>query len=79
MRWGIYRDKVTAVFGGGDVAVEDGSSFLEYVKKFIELVRRDELRAAKVLQEEVLAKENVEMVWDSQLVEILGNQKLKKL
>lgn len=75
----FYRDKVTAVFGGGDVAVEDAIFLSRICKKVYLVHRRDELRAAKVLQEEVLSLGNVEMVWDSQLEEITGDTKVEKV
>lgn len=75
----FYRGKVTAVFGGGDVAVEDAIFLSRICTKVYLVHRRDELRAAKVLQDEVLHKENVEMVWDSQLEEIVGNEKVEKV
>ncbi len=75
----FYRDKVTAVFGGGDVAVEDAIFLSRMCKKVYLVHRRDELRAAKILQEEVLSIDNVEMVWDSQLEEIVGQDKVEKV
>lgn len=75
----FYRDKVTAVFGGGDVAVEDAIFLSRMCKKVYLVHRRDELRAAKILQEEVLSIDNVEMVWDSQLQEIVGEEKVNKV
>lgn len=75
----FYRDKTTVVFGGGDVAVEDAIFLSRICKKVYLVHRRDEFRAAKVLQEEVLSKENVEVVWDSQLEEICGDDKVRKV
>lgn len=75
----FYRNKVTVVFGGGDVAVEDAIFLSRMCKKVYLVHRRDELRAAKVLQEEVLSLENVEMVWDSVLLEITGTDRVEKV
>lgn len=75
----FYRNKVTAVFGGGDVAVEDAIFLSRICKKVYLVHRRDQLRAAKVLQEEVLNKENVEVIWDHQLIEIVGEERVNKV
>lgn len=75
----FYRNKVTAVFGGGDVAVEDAIFLSRICEKVYIIHRRDEFRAAKVLQTELLSKENVEVIWDSQLEEIIGDSKVNKV
>lgn len=75
----FYRNRTTVVFGGGDVAVEDAIFLSRLCEKVYLVHRRDELRAAKVLQTELLAKENVEVVWDSQLQEIVGENVVKKV
>ncbi|MDO5696262.1 MAG: thioredoxin-disulfide reductase [Eubacteriales bacterium] len=75
----FYRNKVTAVFGGGDVAVEDAIFLSRICTKVYLVHRRDQLRAAKVLQEEVLHLDNVEVIWDHELQEITGEGKVEKV
>lgn len=75
----FFRDKVTAVIGGGDVAVEDAIFLARACKKVYVVHRRDELRAAKILQDNLLALENVEMVWDSVAEEICGESLVREL
>lgn len=69
----LYKGKVTAVVGGGDVAVEDAIYLARMCPKVYLIHRRDELRAAKVLQERLFATPNVEIIWDSVALEVTGN------
>ncbi|MBR1670705.1 MAG: thioredoxin-disulfide reductase [Butyrivibrio sp.] len=75
----FYKGKVTAVNGGGDVAVEDAIFLSRFCSKVYLVHRRDELRAAKVLQDELFALENVEVIWDSVVKEIKGEDKVTAL
>ena len=68
----FYKDKITAVNGGGDVAVEDAIFLARFCKKVYLIHRRDELRATKILQDELFALPNVEVIWDSVVKEIKG-------
>ena len=61
----FFRNKVTAVIGGGDVAVEDAIFLARMCSKVYLIHRRNELRAAKSLQETLLGLENVEVIWDT--------------
>lgn len=73
----FFRDKVTAVVGGGDVALEDALFLARACEKVYLIHRRDQFRGAKVLQEKVFGTENIEVVWDTQVEEILGNDKVE--
>lgn len=75
----FFRNKVTAVVGGGDVAVEDAIFLARMCSKVYVVHRRHELRAAKSLQESLLGLENVEMVWDSVADCINGDGMVKSL
>ncbi len=75
----FYRGKVTAVNGGGDVAVEDAIFLSRFCSKVYLIHRRDELRATKVLQDELFGLENVEVIWDSVVKEIKGEEKVNCL
>ena len=72
----FFRDKVTVVVGGGNVAAEDGIFLSRLCKKVYVIHRRHELRAEKILQEQLLACENVSVVWDSVPLEILGESQV---
>ncbi len=69
----FYRGKEVVVVGGGNTAVEE-ALFLSTLASRVTLVhRRDSLRAEKILQQRLLAKENIEVLWDTTLEEILGD------
>jgi thioredoxin reductase (NADPH) len=70
----FFRNKMVVVVGGGDVAVEDAIFLARLCKKVYVVHRRNELRAAKSLQKKLFSMENVEMVWDSEIKEIRGEQ-----
>ncbi len=68
----FYRDCDVAVVGGGDVAVEDAIFLARVCSKVYVIHRRDELRAAKSLQEQLFALPNVEMLWSHTVQRIEG-------
>lgn len=72
---GFYRGKTVAVVGGGDTAVEDALYLSRIAKKVYLIHRRDELRANKNSQKK-LFESNVELVWNSKIVELFGEDKL---
>ena len=69
----FYRNKICAVIGGGDVALEDAIFLARVCKKVYVIHRRDEFRGAKILQQKLLSLENVEILWDSVIEEIKGD------
>ncbi len=75
----FFADREVAVVGGGDVAVEDAIFLARTCKKVYLIHRRDSLRAAKVLQEALFACDNVEVIWDSVVDEIKGNDCVEEL
>ena len=75
----FFRNKVTAVIGGGDVAVEDAIFLSRICKKVYLIHRRNELRAAKSLQENLLSLDNVEVIWDTVADSINGDGMVKSL
>lgn len=72
----FFRDKTVAVVGGGNTAVSDAIILARFCKKVYLIHRRAELRADKILQENLFASENVEMVWDSGVSEIVGSDRV---
>lgn len=75
----FFRKKVVAVVGGGDVALEDAIYLARTSAKVYLIHRRDELRGTKVLQEELLAMENVEVLYSHVVKEICGEDSVEKL
>lgn len=69
----FYRGQKVAVLGGGNTAVEE-ALYLSNIASEVTLVhRRDKLRAEKILQDKLLAKENIKVLWDHSLDEVLGD------
>lgn len=75
----FFKNRVVAVVGGGDVAVEDAIFLARSCEKVYLIHRRDELRAAKSLQEQLFALENVEVLWDTVVTEISGEDQVEAL
>ena len=75
----FFRGRVTAVIGGGDVAVEDAIFLARGCEKVYLIHRRDELRAAAVLQKELMALPNVEVIWDTVVEKISGEDQVDSL
>lgn len=75
----FYRGKTTVVIGGGDVAVEDAIYLSRLCKKVYLVHRRDELRAVKVLQEQLLKIDNIEILWNHEVDEIIGNEFVEQM
>ena len=71
----FYRNKEVAVIGGGNTAVEEALYLSNICSKVILIHRRDELRAEKILQERLFAKENINVIWNNIVSEILGDEK----
>ncbi len=69
----FYRDKVVAVVGGGDTAAEEATYLSNLCPKVYLLVRRDEMRASTIMQERVKKSKNIEVLWNTETEEILGN------
>ena len=68
----FFRDKVIAVVGGGDTAIEEATFLTKFGTKVYVIHRRDQLRASKAMQDRAFKNEKIEMVWDSVVTEILG-------
>jgi len=75
----LYRDKIVAVVGGGDSAVEEAIFLTKFAKKVYIIHRRDELRAVKMIQERALSNPKIKIIWDTVVQEIEGDEFLEKL
>ncbi len=70
----FYRKKTVAVVGGGDTACEEASYLANICSKVYMIVRRDVLRASKVMRERVEKAPNIEILWNCNTQEVLGNE-----
>ncbi len=70
----FYRGQDVAVIGGGNTAAEEALYLANITNKVYLVHRRDEMRAEKILQDRLFAKENIEPVWNHQLAEVLGDE-----
>jgi thioredoxin reductase (NADPH) len=75
----FFKNKVTVVVGGGDVAVEDAIFLARICKKVYVIHRRNEFRAARSYINKLLSMENVEIIWDSVVEEIKGNEQVENI
>lgn len=69
----FYKDKVVAVVGGGNSAVEEAMYLTKFASKVYVIHRRNELRADKIVQERAFKCEKLEFIWDSVVKEIKGD------
>lgn len=69
----FYRKKTVAVVGGGDTACEEATYLAGLCKKVYMIVRRDVLRASQAMQERVMSTENIEILWNCNTQEVLGD------
>ena len=69
----FYRKKTVAVAGGGDTACEEALYLSGLASKVYMIVRRDVFRASAIMQERVLAKDNIEVLWNCNTKEVLGD------
>jgi thioredoxin reductase (NADPH) len=68
----FFRGQEVAIVGAGDTAAEEATYLAKLCKKVHMLVRRDEMRASKIMQERVFKAENLEVHWNTETVEVLG-------
>jgi len=69
----FFRDKEIAVIGGGDSAMEEALFLTKFASKVTVIHRRDEFRASKIMAQRVLDHEKIEVIWDSVVEEVLGD------
>ena len=75
----FFRGKTTMVVGGGDVAIEDAIFLARGCEKVYLVHRRDELRGAKILQNALMSLSNVEIIWDSVVEAIAGEEQVEQV
>jgi thioredoxin reductase (NADPH) len=75
----FFKDKVVAVIGGGDSAIQEALYLSKFAKEVKIIHRRDSLRAAKLLQEKMSAQKNINIIYDAVPIEISGGDKVESL
>jgi thioredoxin reductase (NADPH) len=73
----FFKGKEVAIVGGGDTAAEEALYLSKLCSKVHMLVRRDQMRASKIMQERVLSAHNIEVHWNSSTEEVLGDTKVE--
>lgn len=72
----LFRNKDVIVVGGGDTAMEDANFITNFAKSVTLVHRRDSFRASRIMQERTFANKKIKVVWNTTIVEILGDQKV---
>jgi thioredoxin reductase (NADPH) len=75
----FFKDQDIAVIGGGDTAMEEATFLSRFAKSVTIVHRRDTLRASKAMQDRAFADPKINFIWDSEIAEIKGEQKLSGL
>jgi thioredoxin reductase (NADPH) len=75
----LYRNKIVAVIGGGDSAIEEGMFLTKFADKVYVVHRRDALRAQYIIQQRAFKNPKLEFIWDTVLQEIKGDTKVSEL
>ena len=72
-----FRNQALAVVGGGDTAMEEATYLTKFGKTVYVIHRRDSLRASKIMQERFLSRPNAKVLWNKQVVDVLGKDSIE--
>jgi thioredoxin reductase (NADPH) len=75
----FFRDQDIAVVGGGDSALEEATFLTRFARSVTLIHRRDTLRASKIMQDRALANPKIRFAWDSEVVEVVGEDRVSGL
>jgi thioredoxin reductase (NADPH) len=75
----FFKDKNVLVVGGGDSAMEEALVLTKYAKKVTIIHRKSEFRASKAMQEKVIANNKIDIIWDSEVIEVKGELRVEKV
>lgn len=72
----FFKEKTVAVIGGGDTAMEEALTLTQSAKKIYIIHRRDQFRASKIMQDRILKHPKIEVIWNTEIAEVLGDKKV---
>lgn len=75
----FFKEKIVAVVGGGNTAIEEALFLTKFAKKVFLIHRREKLRAEKILQKRAFENGKIEFIWNSRIVEVIGSENPKKV
>jgi len=75
----VFRDKVLAVVGGGDTAMEEATYLTKFAREVVIIHRRDAFRASKVMANRVLTHPKIRVLWNTRVADVLGDDEIEAL
>ena len=75
----FYKEKIVAVVGGGDSAMEEANVLTKYASKVYLIHRRDGFKASKAMQDKILTNSKIEILWNTEIKKIIGEKKVEKI
>ena len=73
----FFKNKIVAVVGGGDTAMEEALTLTKFAQKVYIIHRRDSFRASKIMQDRVLNNPKIKILWQSAIIDVIGDQKVE--